>query len=360
MSRWAMIMAGGAGTRLWPMSRREQPKQLIPFIEGASLLEIAARRLDGVIEDEHQLICTGQGHLPAVRARLPQFSEDRLLGEPCGRDTLNAVGLTAAVLHRRDPDAIFAVLTADHIIEPQDEFARCLTRAFELIEHDPSRLVTFGITPTFPATGYGYVQLAEALDGFEGAHRTGRFVEKPDEATAQSYLDSGDFAWNSGMFVFSAATVLNAIERFAPEASAGLDRIAAAWDSDDRENVLNELYPTLPKTSVDYGLMEPASIDDDFSICTIPMAVTWLDVGSWPSYGDTLECDAAGNRTHGVGVHIDSSNVLAVSEDPEHLIATIGCDDLVIVHTDRATLVCPRDRAQDVKMMVEAVTEDRR
>jgi mannose-1-phosphate guanylyltransferase len=355
-----MIMAGGAGTRLWPMSRREQPKQLIPFIEGTSLLEIAAGRLDGVIADEHQLICTGQSHLPAVRARLPQFDEDRLLGEPCGRDTLNAVGLTAAVLHRRDPDAIFAVLTADHIIEPKDEFARCLTRAFELVEHDPSRFVTFGITPTFPATGYGYVQLAEAIEGFEGAHHTGRFVEKPDEATAKSYLDSGDFAWNSGMFVFSAATVLHAIERFAPEASTGLGRIAAAWDNDDREHVLNEIYPTLPKTSVDYGLMEPASGDDDFSICTIPMAVTWLDVGSWPSYGDTLERDARGNRTHGVGVHIDSSNVLAVSEDPEHLIATIGCDDLVIVHTDRATLVCPRDRAQDVKMMVDAVTEDRR
>ena len=360
MSRWAMIMAGGAGTRLWPMSRREQPKQLIPFIHGDSLLEVAAGRLNGVVPDEHQLICTGQGHLPAVRSRLPQFTEDRLLGEPCGRDTLNAVGLTAAVLHRRDPDAVFAVLTADHIIEPHDEFARCLTLAFDMVEADPMRLVTFGITPTFPATGYGYVQLAEAVDGFEGAHHTGRFVEKPDQDTAQSYLDSGDFAWNSGMFVFSAATVLDAIGRFAPEARAGLDRIADAWEGETRHDVLNEIYPTLPKISVDYGLMEPASTDDDFSICTIPMAVTWLDVGSWPSYGETLDADTSGNRTHGDGVHIESSNVLAVSEDPDHLIATIGCDDLVIVHTDRVTLVCPKDRAQDVKTMVDAVAEDRR
>ena len=360
MSRWAMIMAGGAGTRLWPMSRREQPKQLIPFINGESLLEVAAGRLDGVVPASRQLICTGQGHLAAVRARLPHFDDDRLLGEPCGRDTLNAVGFTAAVLPRRDPDAVFAVLTADHIIEPQAEFARCLTLAFDLVEDDPTRLVTFGITPTFPATGYGYVQLGEAIAEFDGAHRTGRFVEKPDEATARSYLDRGDFAWNSGMFVFSAATVLDAIGRFAPEAKAGLDRIAEAWETDERDAVLNMVYPTLPKTSVDYGLMEPASEDDSLSICTIPMGVSWLDVGSWPSYGDTLDADASGNRSNGPVAHIDSSNILSVTEDPDHLIATIGCEDLVIVHSDRVTLVCPRDRAQDVKAMVDAVEEDRR
>jgi len=360
MSRWAMIMAGGAGTRLWPMSRREQPKQLIPFINGQSLLEVAAARLEGVVDSQRQLICTGQGHLPAVRARLPQFSEDRLLGEPCGRDTLNAVGLTAAVLHRRDPDAVFAVLTADHIIEPQDEFARCLALAFDLAEDDPSRLVTFGITPTYPATGYGYVQLGDGIEGFDGAHRTGRFVEKPDEATAASYLESGDFAWNSGMFVFSASTVLEAIERFQPEASAGLARIAEAWDGDEQDVVLSEIYPTLPRTSVDYGLMEPASADDDYQVCTIPMEVDWMDIGSWPSYGETLEGDEQGNRANGPAVHLESSNMLAVTENPDHLIATIGCDDLVIVHTDNVTLVCPRDRAQDVKALVDAVEEERR
>ena len=360
MSRWAMIMAGGAGTRLWPMSRREQPKQLIPFIDGQSLLEVAAGRLEGVVDSQRQLICTGQGHLPAVRARLPQFSEDRLLGEPCGRDTLNAVGLTAAVLRRRDPDAVFAVLTADHIIEPKSEFARCLALAFDLAENDPSRLVTFGITPTYPATGYGYVQLGDEIEGFDGAHRTGRFVEKPDEATATSYLERGDFAWNSGMFVFSASTVLEAIGRFQPEASAGLARIADAWDGDEQDTVLNEIYPTLPRTSVDYGLMEPASADDDYQVCTIPMEVDWMDIGSWPSYGETLEGDEQGNRSNGPAVHLESSNMLAVTEDPDHLIATIGCDDLVIVHTDSVTLVCPRDRAEDVKALVDAVEEERR
>ncbi|MDG1898520.1 MAG: mannose-1-phosphate guanylyltransferase [Phycisphaerales bacterium] len=353
MSRYAMIMAGGAGTRLWPMSRPEQPKQLIPFIEGRSLLQIAADRLEGVVPMERRLICTGRNHLDVIRRRLPEFTDDRLLGEPVGRDTLNAIGLTATVLAARDPEAIFAVLTADHLITPQDEFTRCMTLGFDLVARDPSRMVTFGITPTHPATGYGYVQLGDAVEGFDGAHRTARFVEKPDEATARTYLESGDFAWNSGMFIFSAASFLKAVEEFAPEAAPGLATIGAAWDGPERETVLADVYPELPRISVDYGIMEPASTSGHFNVCTVPMGVQWIDVGSWPSYGETLDADADGNRTGGPAEFMDSRNVLAVSEDPDHLIATIGCEDLVIVHTPDATLVFPRGRDQDVKAMAD-------
>ena len=352
-----MIMAGGAGTRLWPMSRPAQPKQLIPFIDGRSLLQIAADRLEGVVPSDRRLICTGRDHLEVIRQRLPEFTEDRLLGEPTGRDTLNAIGLTATVLALRDPEAVFAVLTADHLITPQDEFARCMQLGFDLVEADPKRMVTFGITPTHPATGYGYVQLGKSVEGFDTAHHTARFVEKPDEATARGYLESGDFAWNSGMFIFSAAGFLEAAAAFTPEAAAGLQTIGDAWSGQEREAVLDAVYPALPRISVDYGIMEPASTSGDFQVCTVPMAVQWIDVGSWPSYGETLESDDAGNRSNGPVEHLDSRNVLAVSEDPNHLITTIGCEDLVVVHTPDATLVFPRDRDQDVKAMAQRVAE---
>ena len=310
-----------------------------------------------MVPSDRRLICTGRDHLEVIRQRLPEFTEDRLLGEPTGRDTLNAIGLTATVLALRDPEAVFAVLTADHLITPQDEFARCMQLGFDLVEADPKRMVTFGITPTHPATGYGYVQLGKSVDGFDTAHHTVRFVEKPDEATARGYLESGDFAWNSGMFIFSAAGFLEAAAAFAPEAAAGLQTIGDAWSGQEREAVLDAVYPALPRISVDYGIMEPASTSGDFQVCTVPMAVQWIDVGSWPSYGETLESDDAGNRSNGPVEHLDSRNVLAVSEDPNHLITTIGCEDLVVVHTPDATLVFPRDRDQDVKAMAQRVAE---
>lgn len=348
-----MIMAGGAGTRLWPMSRPERPKQLLPLIGGRCLLELAADRVDGVVPAERRLICTGESYRAAVRAALPAFGDEQILGEPVGRDTVNAVGLTAAVLAERDPDAVFVVLTADHVIEPVNTFRRCLETGFTLVELDDRRFVTFAITPTFPATGYGYVERGDAISGYGGAFRARRFVEKPDRATAESYLATGDFAWNSGMFVFSARGVMEALERHVPESHAGLTEIARAWSGPNRRAVLERVYPMLPNISVDFALMEPVSRDADYAVCVVPMDVTWLDVGSWPSYGETLTPDGSGNRTNGKATHLDSHHVLAVSDDPEHLIATIGCEDLIVVHTRDATLVCPRGMAERVRDLVD-------
>jgi mannose-1-phosphate guanylyltransferase len=346
--RHAMIMAGGSGTRLWPMSRGETPKQLIGLFDGKSLLEIAAQRLDGVVANEHQWICTNQKHQDIICNKL-DLPASQLLGEPEPRDTLNAVAFTAAVLHKQDPDAVFAVLTADHIIRPQEVFASCLDIGFSLVEEDASRCITFGITPTFPATGYGYVELGEAIR--DGARLCKRFVEKPDKQTAEEYIASGNFAWNSGMFVFHAGSFLSALERLQPQSYAGIKRIEEAWGTEQQQHVLGEVYPTLPKISVDYGMMEPVSSDDAISICTVPMDVEWLDVGSWPSYGETLVADTCGNRSDTKSLHLDSKNVLCVSSDKSHTITTIGCEDLVIVHTDDATLVFPASEAQRVKEM---------
>jgi mannose-1-phosphate guanylyltransferase len=352
-----MIMAGGSGTRLWPMSRGETPKQLIGLFDGKSLLEIAAVRLDGIVATEQQWVCTNQKHQEIICEKLG-LPTSQLLGEPEPRDTLNAVAFTAAVLLKQDPDAVFAVLTADHIIRPQDEFAKCLDIGFLLVEEDAARFVTFGITPTFPATGYGYVELGETI--CDGARICKRFVEKPDKQTAEEYIASGNFAWNSGMFIFHAGSFLSALERLQPKSYADIKRIADAWGTDKQESVLNEVYPSLPKISVDYGMMEPASSDDAITLCTVPMAVQWLDVGSWPSYGDTLKADSNGNKSDTKSLHLDSNNVLCVSSDKSHTITTIGCEDLVIVHTDDATLVFPASEAQRVKEMHGLVDDDLR
>jgi mannose-1-phosphate guanylyltransferase len=355
--RYAMIMAGGKGTRLWPMSRQHRPKQMLQLVDGRSLLELASKRLEGVVPAEQRLICTSEAHRDPLREALPEFSDEQILGEPVGRDTVNAIGFTAAVLASRDPDAVFAVLTADHIIEPQDEFKRKVNLGFRLVEDDASRIVTFSIMPTYPATAYGYVERGEPLEGFQSAYVAKRFVEKPDVRTAQSYIDAGTFGWNSGMFVFSAPKFLEALRKFKPRSYEGIARIGAAWDTPDRETVLNEVYRNLPKISVDYAIMEPAAGDDEFTVCTITMGVWWMDVGNWPSYGETLAEDEHGNRSNARTSHLDSRAVVAISDDPTHTIATINCENLIIVTTKDATLVCPIAEAERVKTLAEMVDE---
>jgi mannose-1-phosphate guanylyltransferase len=355
-----MIMAGGAGTRLWPMSRRRRPKQLLPLVQGRSLLELAARRLDGVVDIAHRYVCTGEAHRAAVREVLPDLDDEQILGEPTGRDTVNAVGLTAAVLHRADPEAIFAVLTADHVIEPGAEFRRALETGFALVERDSDRFITFAITPTHPATSYGYVKRGAPVAGADDAYEGAGFREKPSRATAESFLADGDWGWNSGMFVFHAGRFLDALARHLPDAHAGLARIAEAWDTPERAAVLEDVYPHLPATSVDYGVMEPAANDETIRVTCVTMKVTWLDIGSWPAFADTLDADTDGNRASTRTLLLDAHNVLAVSDDPDHLIAVVGSSDLIVVHTDDVTLVCPAEQAERVKELALRADESLR
>lgn len=355
--RHAMIMAGGSGTRLWPMSRLARPKQLLPLVKGKSLLEVSVTRLEGVLPQENRIVCTAEKFREMIEAEIPGVE---VLGEPCGRDTLNAVGLTATVLAKRDPDAVFAVLTADQIISPQEEFIRSMELGFSLVEDDPKRFLTFGIKPTFPATGYGYVGRGTPIEGVDGAFLAATFKEKPDEQTAQEYLEAGTFYWNSGMFIFSAATVLEALERFQPANHDGLSRIGDAWGTEQQSSVLAEIYPDLPKTSVDYGLMEHVAAANGYEVCVVPMSIEWRDVGSWPTYGESLEADESGNRVHGQALLEDCKDVLAVSENPDRIITAIGCENLVIVATDDAILVCPADRAEEVKRLAGIVPDSYR
>ena len=354
--RYALIIAGGSGTRLWPMSRKRLPKQLIPFIQGRSLLRIAHERLNGLVEDDHRYICAGSAHRDAVQSELSTLAPGRFLGEPMGRDTLNAVGLGAAVIGRHDPQAVIAVFTADHIIEPVDRFLEIVAKGYELAESHPDTLVTFGITPTRAATGYGYLQVSETISG--DARVVEAFKEKPDADTAGRYHDEGPdhYLWNSGMFVWRASTLLGCIERYKPDIHAGLMRIADAWDTPEQEAVLAEVYPTLEKISIDYAVMEPASRDPAVQVAAIPMPLSWLDVGSWPAFAQTCDTDPQGNAVAAKkSVVIDTSNTLLASDDPGHLITTIGCEDLIIIHTHNATLVCRADRAEDIKALHQAI-----
>jgi len=354
-----MIMAGGAGTRLWPLSRRDRPKQLLKFIrrpgsgDAVSLLHLSLSRLHGLIPTERTYVCTGESYRGAIREAMPALADENVLGEPEGRDTVNAVGFTAAVLEKRDPDAVFCVLTADHVIEPVNRFQSLIDVGFRLVEADPTKLVTFSIRPTHAATGYGYVHRGQAIKGLDGAEGLAflvqRFVEKPDAERAEAYVSSGEYGWNSGMFVWKATTFLNYLKEHKRDNWEGLKEIQAAWGTAKQDDVLRKIYPTLAKTSVDYAVMEPCSSEG--RVATVLMDLRWLDVGSWPSYAETVEADGDGNRTAGGEVIAEDSRGNLVVGREGRVYAMLGCEDLVVVDTEDVTLVMPRERAEELKRL---------
>jgi len=347
--RHAVIMAGGAGTRLWPLSRRQRPKQLLRIVEGKSLMRLSFERLRGILAAEHVHVITGAVHLPLVAAELPELSVANLVGEPCGRDTVNAIGMMAHLLHRADPDAVMGVFTADQVIRPVDRFEKAITRGYETAERFPDALVTFGVRPTSPHTGLGYVH--RAAEVAPGIFEVGEFKEKPSLELARRYVASGEYYWNSGMFVWRTTTFLDQLARHLPDSHDKLGRIAAA-PVEARAGLMAELYPTLTKISVDFAIMEKAP-----RRLVVELPCEWLDVGSWTALEDVLGRDGEGNvcaspcrvlKAHG--------NILVAEGD--HLIAAIGVEDLVVVAGPDATLVCRKQDAQQVKDLVAGLERD--
>lgn len=350
--RYVVIMAGGSGTRLWPLSRKGRPKQLLEIFEGKSLLRLAFERLDGLVPNEQILVCTGAAYAGDVAAQLPELADGNLLGEPVGRDSLNAVAWSAAVLAERDPEAIVAMVTADQVITPVDEFQAALRTAFDAAEVMPNALVTLGVVPTSPHTGYGYLHRAEEV--MDGVHRVAEFKEKPSADVAQSYLDSGEYWWNAGMFVWRAATLLSQLDQLVPDNAAKVREIAAHPER------LDELFPTLEKTSVDYAIMEPASVGrTDAVVLSVGLHVDWADVGGYLSYADLLPADADGNTRAGATVSLDSSGCIVLNMiGPEHVVATLGLEGKLVVATAQATLVADLGDVERVKQLVAQVSEE--
>ncbi|MCW2622926.1 MAG: putative mannose-phosphate guanylyltransferase [Frankiales bacterium] len=337
--RHALILAGGSGTRLWPYSTAGLPKQLVPLLQGRSLLDIAVERARSVVDAGQVWLGAGEQLRQAVSA-IPGLTDDRLIIEPSGRDTLPAIALGCATIAASDPDAVVAVLTADHLIEPIEEFALTLAHAFRLVERDDQTLVTFGVVPDHASVGFGYLELGAQLAGRGDARVVTSFREKPHLATAERFVAEGSL-WNSGMFVWRAATLLAAVRAFAPDTGRLVDQVLAG----DRA-----VWSQIPKTSVDYGVMEPASVSEAFTVAALPLRARWLDVGSWTAFGDALGRDGYGNAVGADrAVVTGSTNCVVASSDPEHLVTLIGCEGLVVVHTPSATLVVPADQAQRVK-----------
>jgi len=334
------------------LSRQGTPKQLLPLVDGKSLLRLAFERSLASVPADRVLVVTGAAYAEAVAADLPELPVANILGEPVGRDSLNAVAWPAAVLNLLDPDAVIAQVSADQVIEPIEVFTRCLDVAFAVAEADPSALVTLGVVPTSPHTGFGYLHRGEPLPGFDGAHHVLEFAEKPAREVAEGYLATGEYWWNSGMFVWRAATLLEQLRLLLPATHAAITRLA------EHPELLAEIFPGLARTSVDYGVMEPVSSGyGSAHVAAVALPVQWRDVGGFASLAEILASDAAGNAVSGLSVTIDAANNVVVNSDPDSVIALLGVSGLVVVRTPQITLVASAADAERIKELVAAVTE---
>ena len=348
---FALILAGGMGTRLWPRSRKSLPKQLLNIVSANTMLQDTVTRIDPLIPVGRTLVITNSAYAPLVRAQVPDLAPSNVLVEPDGRGTAPCIGLSALHLRRTDPDSIMASLNSDHVILDAAGFRAALEAAAEMAER--GYLVTLGIQPDSPHTGYGYIQQGDQLDTIGGfpIYRVARFKEKPNEETAREFLAGRDHLWNSGIFVWKVAVLLDAFRRHMPRLYEQLMEVDAALGTVREEQVLRDVWRQVEAMSVDVGVLERAD-----NVAVIPLSVGWNDVGSWAQLPDILPADADGNVTIGADhIAIDTSDSLVYSSG-NRLIATIGLQDMIVVDTDDALLICPKSHAQDIKRIIAELT----
>ncbi len=346
---FAIVMAGGAGTRLWPLSRRRTPKQLLALTGETSLLQQTVARLGSLLKPHDIYVITGQAHVRATQEQLPQLPADNVLGEPLARSTAVAAGL-ATVLARRESDEVSLVLPADHFVADEDAFTDALREAARAAER--GYLVTLGVVPTHPATGYGYIKAADRLHASSPTALVERFVEKPDPERAKAFLAEGNHFWNAGIFVWRVYAFHQALERFQPRLAEAFDRIGRinripGWTSEVRD-----ILEPLPAVTIDVGIAEPAAAEGRMAV--VPLQAGWSDIGSWSSLLEALT-GARGSDLVANGRHLDRDSHRVLVHGGERLVVTVGLNDVIIVDTPDALLVCHRDRAEEIKAVLDEI-----
>jgi mannose-1-phosphate guanylyltransferase len=350
---YAVILAGGGGTRLWPLSRQRQPKHLLSLYKDHTLLAETYARVRPLIRADHLLVITVAEHAQAARDELPEVPASNFVIEPEGRGTGPCVGLMAALLRKRDADAVMISLHADHAIEDEESFRRVLSAALEAAQ--AGHLVTLGVAPTCPETAYGYIERGDRLDQAHGhdVYRVQRFTEKPDLEEACSFVESGRYFWNSGIFAWRVSTILEQFRRLQPQLYTQLMEIEPSLGTPRQAEAMQRVWPSMQSVSIDVGIMEGA---DD--VVVIPADVGWSDVGCWTSVADLLPADADGNVAEGEHVTLDCQDTYIHSSG--RLVAALGLQGIVIIETEDAVLVCPKERAQEVKQVVEKLRKEGR
>ncbi len=354
----AILMAGGSGTRFWPASRLATPKQMLSLVGEASMIRQTCDRFGDLAPPGRQMVVTNRRLVEGVRRQLPDLPEGAIVGEPCKRDTAPCIGLAALLVTRvggaegGDPDATMLVSPADHVITPPEAFQAAVRQAAALVEAKPGRIVTFGIKPSYPAEIFGYIQSAEPLTAKPGeapVYRVERFVEKPSAETAAKYLAAGGFYWNSGIFVWKAQTILDALRERQPKMLAHLEKIVDAWGAPNREEVFAREFEAIEGISIDYAVMEHAT-----DVAVIEAPFEWDDLGGWQSLQRRLGEDENGNTIVGRHIGLNTTGSIVRSDDG-HLVVTLGLKDCIVVHTPDATLVASKHDEESIRKVVKEI-----
>ena len=344
----AVVLAGGSGTRFWPLSRRSKPKQLLGLTDGGSLLASTFQRIRSLVSPDNWWMVVGQAYAEDCATDVSEMPRGQVLAEPVGRNTAPAIGLAARALLAHDTDAVMAVLPADHFVTDPQAFNAAIETA--TLAANAGHIVTLGIEPSRPETGYGYIERDEAME-VAGTFRVARFCEKPARPQAEAFLASGKHLWNAGVFVMRADTVLAELERQLPTIAQGLGEIAAHMGKPSYDETLKRVYASLDGVSIDYGVMEGAK-----SVAVVPVSCGWSDVGSFATLDSVWQPDSDGNLTRGTTLTVDSRECTVYAPEG-HVVAVVGVEGLVVVQTPDATLVMPKERAQDVRSVVKELEE---